>query len=557
MEKQRRLWFLRGTVVAVTVLLALVMVGVWNTYLQPVSGQVPEQLPLPGVSAQMEPLQVAVIDIPETIHATNTIILPDALQVAKNYAPDPVYASDTVTFAITLRNISTVTFGITVTDHLVPQLTLICGSEQVDPEMGISPVCDAQQNAITYTAPISAQTGVTLTFQALVGSTLRAGHNITNTVLVDDGEYSITRTVTLVVAGPSYVYLPLVARRWPPIPHPPTISITTPDLGGNYTVSWAYGAYPSVPAPTSYVLQESLNVNFATSTFYTFTGSTYTYNFTNKPAGLYYYRVRGHNDYGAGEWSRTVTASVSRIYYDNFSNPASGWHTGEDQRYNFWDPNWLGWETVSYINYRDNHYRFYIPFTRHAGGDVDTWWVWPAVSAPLPDVMRPIPENYCIEARARFVSHTGSGIIWWAHWGIVFGANEGFNNFYTFQINDNRNRALLHFPSYVYPGNNNIRYRSVYNDNWTNIELRLIDWRPDGYQFDNIHTNPSYNTIKVVVRNGRVDFYVNGVWMERYNFGPGLPRAKIGLIAGNWEVTPQELLVDYFRYDPACSEAQQ
>jgi len=330
-----------------------------------------------------------------------------------------------------------------------------------------------------------------------------------------------------------------------------------PDLGGNYTVSWTYDNYPAITTPTSYELQESLDAGFHTSTSYTLSASTYAYDFVDKSNGLYYYRVRGHNAYGAGEWSQTVTASVNRVYYDDFSNPASGWHTGEDQRYNFWDLNHPGWETVSYIDYRDNHYRFYIPLTRHGGGDVDTWWVWPAVSAPLPDAVRSIPSNYCIEARARFVSHTGTGIIWWAHWGIVFGANENFTNIYTFQINDNRNRALLHFPSYVYPGNNNIRYRAVYDDHWTNIELRLINWESDGYQFYNIHSNPAYNVIKVVVRGGRVDFYVNGVWMARHHFGNGLPRGKIGLIAGNWEVTPQELLVDYFRYEPNCPEAQQ
>jgi len=556
MDRQRRLRFLRGAVIAVTVLLAFGIFGLWSAYLQPVSGHVPEHLPLSGASVQMQSLDAAPIDVPGAANATNTIILPDALQMTKSYTPDPVYAGDTVTFSIAVRNVSTVTFGITVTDQLAPQLTLICGSQQADPAAGVSSICDATKNAITYTASITAQTGMTFSFQALTASTLQVGQDISNTAWVFYGEHSITDTVTLVIAGPHYVYLPLVARRWPPIPYPPLINVTTPDLGGNYTVSWTYGAYPSVTVPTSYELQEALDATFSAATSYTLSGSTYAYNFTNKPGGLYYYRVRGHNAYGAGEWSQMVTASVSRVYYDGFSNPASGWHTGEDQRYNFWDPNWPGWETVSYINYQDGHYRFYIPLTRHAGGDVDTWWVWPAVSAPLPDAMKPIPANYCIEARARFVSHTGSGVIWWAHWGIVFGANADFNNIYTFQINDNRNRSVIHYPYYAYPGNNNIRYRTVYQDYLTNVEYRLIDWENDGYQFYNIHSNPEYNTIKVVVRGGRVDGYVNDVWMVRYDFGSGLPHDKIGLIAGNWEVTPQELLVDYFRYDPSCPEAQ-
>lgn len=556
MDRQRRWSVLRGAFV-IAVVMGLTLFGIWSAYLQPVSGQAQEvALPDPDAVVQIESLDGIGSDNPYSTRTIGTIILPDALQVTKSFTPDSAYANDLVTFAITLRNISTATFGITVTDQLVPELTIACGNEHVEPE-GVSPVCDAQQNVITYTAPITAQIGVTLTFQARLGSTLLSGRRIPNTVWAYYGDHSTSDTVTLTVAGPTYVYLPLVMRRWPPIPYPPAISITTPDLGGNYTVSWTYGAYPAITTPTSYVLYESLDASFSTSTPYTSSSSTYAYNFTNKPNGLYYYRVRGFNAYGPGEWSQTVTASVSRIYHDEFSDPASGWHTGEDQRYNFWDPNWPGWETVSYINYQDGHYRFYIPFTRHAGGDVDTWWVWPAVSAPLPEAMKPIPDNYCIEARARFVSHTGSGVIWWAHWGIVFAGNEGFDNIYTFQINDNRNRSVIQYPYYAYPGNNNIRYRTVYQDYQTNVEHRLIDWENDGYQFYNINSNPAYNVIKVVVRDGRVDGYVNGVWMVRYDFGPGLPHDKIGLIAGNWEVTPQELLVDYFRYDPACSEAQQ
>ena len=556
MDRQRRLSFLRGIFIVVTVVLSLVLFGVWSTYSKPVSAHSPGEFPSSSALVQSKSLAASVSDIPGSVNAVDTIILPGALQVAKSYTPDPVYASDTVTFTIALRNITTTTFGITVTDKLLPELTIVCGSEYVNPE-GISPVCDAQQNAITYTAPITAQTSVTLTFQARIGSTLLAGYSIPNTVWAYYGEHIITDTVELVIAGTSYVYLPLVTRYWPPIPYAPSISVNTPDLGGNYTVSWTYSDHPTQTVPTSYELQESSSANFITSTSYTLSGSTYAHSFADKPNGLYYYRVRGINAYGIGSWSQTVTALVSRVFYDGFSNPDSGWHTGEDERYNFWDPAHPGWETVSYIDILDDHYRFYIPLTRHAGGDVDTWWVWPAVSAPLPDVMQPIPENYCIEARARFVSHTGSGIIWWAHWGIVFAANDSFRNLHTFQINDNRNRAVVQYPYYEYPGNNNIRYRTLDPGDQTNLELRLVDWENDGYQFYNIASNPAYNTIKVVVHDGRVDCYVNGVWMIRYDFGSGLTHDKIGLIAGNWEVTPQELLIDYFRYDPGCTEAQQ
>ncbi|MGC9394693.1 MAG: hypothetical protein ACP5J4_07540 [Anaerolineae bacterium] len=540
---RRRSWFLIGSVV-VSVLLGLGFYGFLRANSQPVYGQAAAQ-PLSPIGTS-EGAKAAVL------YPSDTVTLPQPLEVSKSYMPAKLYAGDPVTFVITVSNPNTTTLGITVTDHLVPLLTIVCGSEHVDPATAI-PACDSQRNVITYRAPITAQTGLTLTFRAMISSTMLLDQDIANTVWVDDGERIISRTVTLDIVNISYVYLPIVARRWPPVPYPPTnFSATEPDIQGNYTLSWDYAGYPDLTAPTSYELQESLNAAFSDPAIYLTTQGTYT--FADKPSGLYYYRVRGKNAYGNGEWANLPGLRVNRAFFDGFSDPASGWLTGDAERYNFWDVNHPGWEVVANLNYVDGHYQIYVP--RHRGsyppGEVDTFWVWPAVEAPLPPEAYPLPDRYCIEARAAIVNAP----VWVARWGIVFGANEEFNELYAFNINDNRNRAVINYHKYLFPGNINWRHCVYLGDCETNKKIFLLPWYDDGYMHPAIHSGPDYNTLKVVVRGSSVDSYANGVLLDSRSIS-FFPRQHIGLMGGSWEATPVDLRIDYFRYDPDCAEAQQ
>jgi hypothetical protein len=239
----------------------------------------------------------------------------------------------------------------------------------------------------------------------------------------------------------------------------------------------------------------------------------------------------------------TVTP-VPSFYRDDFDDPMSGWYTGTAERYNHrLDPDRWVTEVVAYMDYEDGHHTTYIPLTAHGGGDVDTWFVWPAHAAPLPAHLRPIPDNYCIEVRGILANSQGNYDPWWAHWGIVFGANESFTNLYTFQINANRRWAVIRYPTYVYPG-----------DRTTDNETKIREW---GQQdLPEILGGPKYNTLKVVVQGSSADYYVNGVRLGGGHIG-NFPRAKIGLIAGDWEVTPVDIWIDYFHYDPDCPEAHQ
>jgi len=65
-----------------------------------------------------------------------------------------------------------------------------------------------------------------------------------------------------------------------------------------------------------------------------------------------------------------------------------------------------------------------------------------------------------------------------------------------------------------------------------------------------------YNKIKVVVRGPFADVYINDYQVvQSANIGE-MPRDRIGVVGGSWEVTPVDLRIDYFHYDPLCPEVQ-
>jgi uncharacterized repeat protein (TIGR01451 family) len=110
---------------------------------------------------------------------------------------------------------------------------------------------------------------------------------------------------------PVKLYVPVLLKRWPPIPYPPTLRTSAVDAQSLYTLTWVYN-YPSISV-VSYTLQEATDANFTTGVQYYYPGLD-TIRVISKTPGAYYYRVRGHNAFGAGEWSNVVfVLVVSRV----------------------------------------------------------------------------------------------------------------------------------------------------------------------------------------------------------------------------------------------------
>ncbi len=125
-----------------------------------------------------------------------------------------------------------------------------------------------------------------------------------------DGVYGPVDTITVTISnGKLFTYMPLVTRRWPPIPYPPQLApISNPDGDNQFTVSWTYND-ASIPA-TSYTLQRANDPAFTVNVMTYPNLSETAYAVTTDAPGVYYYRVRGVNSYGNGEWSNVQSVTV-------------------------------------------------------------------------------------------------------------------------------------------------------------------------------------------------------------------------------------------------------
>ena len=114
-----------------------------------------------------------------------------------------------------------------------------------------------------------------------------------------------TTTDTSIVM--SRIYLPLVSRRWPPVPYPPLLNAIQGADDGEYAISWV--ELPSRLADT-YTLQEAADSAFATQLREVCTTAQQSCSLSGQRGGTYYYRVRGTNFWGYGPWSSVQFASV-------------------------------------------------------------------------------------------------------------------------------------------------------------------------------------------------------------------------------------------------------
>jgi len=233
--------------------------------------------------------------------------------------PAEVMPDQKIFYTLTITNIGNIAATqVVVTDVLPSGVSYISATHGGELQNG---VVRWELPEMTVALPIHLVFAVqpTVAGQAIINSDYRVSAA---------GNYAATGTVSVNTLVRQYkVYLPVVLKRWPPIPYPPTLSATTPDANGNFTVSWVYGSYPNVPAPTGYLLQEATNASFAGATEYAM-GLTTSKAFADKAPNTYYYRVRGINVYGNGQWSNVVSVVVvvqNRYYNFNTTGNTEGW----------------------------------------------------------------------------------------------------------------------------------------------------------------------------------------------------------------------------------------
>ncbi|MGC9468646.1 MAG: hypothetical protein ACP5HS_08645 [Anaerolineae bacterium] len=205
-----------------------------------------------------------------------------------------------------------------------------------------------------------------------------------------------------------FVYMPIIFKRWPPIPVAPVMN-DIPMLGSDdYRVSWTYNdGSASIPDPTEYELQEASNPYF-TENLKSYTVYGTSKDFMNVPGGIYFYRVRGKNSYGYGPWSNTKSVSLGLEY--NFTSSTEGWSIKRS------DEPIDGGQLPEPV--AANGYLYHMVI-----GSNDFSIISPMEAAPSPP--------YTIEGYVDIVdSETIAGRYYWAKneqaYGIIFGGNGGY-----------------------------------------------------------------------------------------------------------------------------------
>jgi hypothetical protein len=240
----------------------------------------------------------------------------------------------------------------------------------------------------------------------------------------------------------------------------------------------------------------------------------------------------------------TPSPTPSLDYFDDFSSASSGWTTHSassglttcdnarehlDYKYNLY--------------YQGGRYKVNIPLDCRAAGDHgDTRHVYPVTFAP--GVSRTLART-CVQMGGIFETWDP----YWSFYGLVFAASEDKSIVYSLEVNNLGDWAIIKRTDYKYPGPNHP---------WQNETREAV--QPDtgysGGQRWPAKTAFNQNVLRVDIGSNEVNFYINGTKMytlrdpARVNQIRSL--RKVGLIGGDWEITPTQIGYDYFFMDNGC-----
>ncbi len=209
-----------------------------------------------------------------------------------------------VQFTLTIANPgSAAASSIVITDLVPSQVTNLSYNSTL-------PVTQGGGAAYTWNlASLAAGASGTITINGTLSPSLPQNFKVVNTATVsaaNDSNPNNNSSSATVSGIRLKVYLPLVVRRWPPVPDAPVLNaIDNADGDGNYTVTWNAAA-----GAGSYTLQEDDNDAFSSPDTKVDHSAAMSWAASGKGIGTYYYRVKATNAYGDSAWSNVQPAVV-------------------------------------------------------------------------------------------------------------------------------------------------------------------------------------------------------------------------------------------------------
>ncbi|MCU0522478.1 MAG: DUF11 domain-containing protein [Anaerolineae bacterium] len=431
----------------------------------------------------------------------------------KTASPDRVLPGNQLTYTIVVSNAGAAVLSpITVLDQLPPEVFYVGNSTPGGAGFSIDPT----QRQVTWTIPVmSANSKMTLglTVQAYDG--VVPGSAFTNTAVISDGITTIEPSAMVTIETAKYTYFPIMMRRWPPVPYAPVLN-PIGVAGDDLTVSWTYGGgVPAVPDPDYYHLQRASDPAF-TDIRENYEPVSNPTSLPNVPGGTWYFRVRGHNSYGYGEWSNVVAVTLG--YADDFSNNTSGWPRTVYQ--------WYGRNAFD-VAYENGSYRAKILLNKDGllnriMGSVAAPWVNPYTAYDVE------VKHWFAEAgdQGGILPTAGKG-------GLIFGANADFTTIYVIEWNFEGNCSVNKYPGRSAPVSSSAIPRTIFRDWGRCASVKT------GYN--------QVNTARVTVNGNAATVYINGTEIVSFTDSQLGSMHRVGILTGSWDRTPVEGRFDDFR----------
>lgn len=261
-------------------------------------------------------------------HAQPAMALPDdqGVDAVKSVVPDSTGPGATVKYSFHITNTTGSAQQIDIADHLSADLGAV--SNMTVSPLGTGFGYDISTPGYVTVTLYNLANGASavVSFDVVVDAGLETGTVIPNQATISFDTHSFQTNVANLTVVSHIVYFPVVVKWYPAIPHAPvlTTTATSPDPDGDFVMNWTY-SYPLIPVGF-YELQQASDAAFSSPLVY-YTGSTMYKIFENMTGGIYYYRVRGVNGWGNGDWSNVVTVVVESgdVYLFDTAGNLEGW----------------------------------------------------------------------------------------------------------------------------------------------------------------------------------------------------------------------------------------